>query len=83
MFTCKVQSIPDHTCTCIEMQNTNPRGDQKVCGLAILLIFAMGILKHKFTKCLKFRHEILRKRINMTFYRIKGITTQQFENVHY
>lgn len=37
--------------------------------------FTLSKLTHRFNKYFKFRSEILRNRINMTFYRLKGFAT--------
>ena len=57
-------------------------GDQKSSWTGALklslnqsLIFALAIFIQKFNKYFKFRREILRNKIKMTFYRIKGIAT--------
>ena len=44
---------------------------------SILLIFTLAIIIYKFNKYFKIRREIVRKKIDMTFYRIKGISTRR------
>ena len=70
---------------CLPVHGTRRRGDQKnfmdchckiLVAQSISLIFLLAINSYKFNKHFKFRCEILRNKINMTFYRINGVASQ-------
>ena len=46
---------------------------------SISMIFTLAIFKHKLNQNSYFLREILRNKIMMTFYRIKGIGTQHIQ----